>query len=211
MVSGTFMVSSRCRTIPRYCARACFAGNPDRGQFTAASSGSRLCQHQTDADSEDTSRFPHQPVAAARAHRDAAAGLRRHGGGARRGTLRARARRPRQARPHQARPVARPGSPTARPRPRRCPLRAARRPLWRAARSSRPTTSGIPTSPSCRWKAQRRLAAQHELGLDLPHPDFGPSGGYPYGIPYTVVTSSHPLVDVSFTYASERKLDGIKV
>jgi len=26
-----------------------------------------------------------------------------------------------------------------------------------------------------------------------------------------VVTSSHPLVDVSFTYASERKLDGIKV
>ncbi len=35
------------------------------------------------------------------------------------------------------------------------------------------------------------------------HPDFGPSGGYPYGIPYTVVTSSHPLVHVSFTYASE--------
>lgn len=35
------------------------------------------------------------------------------------------------------------------------------------------------------------------------HPDFGPSGGYPYGIPYTVVTSSHPLVHVSFKYASE--------
>jgi hypothetical protein len=35
------------------------------------------------------------------------------------------------------------------------------------------------------------------------HPDFGPSGGYPYGIPYTVVTSSHPLVTVHFQYASE--------
>jgi hypothetical protein len=40
-------------------------------------------------------------------------------------------------------------------------------------------------------------------GTDL-HPDFGPnSGGYPYGIPVTVVTSSHPLAAVSFTYADE--------
>jgi len=36
------------------------------------------------------------------------------------------------------------------------------------------------------------------------HPDFGPHpGGYPYGLPYTVVTSSHPLVAVHFRYASE--------
>jgi hypothetical protein len=36
------------------------------------------------------------------------------------------------------------------------------------------------------------------------HPDFGPNtGGYPYGIPYTVVTNAHPKVHVSFTYASE--------
>ena len=36
------------------------------------------------------------------------------------------------------------------------------------------------------------------------HPDFGPnSGGYPYGIPFTVVTSAHPSVPVSFQYASE--------
>ena len=38
------------------------------------------------------------------------------------------------------------------------------------------------------------------------HPDFGPSYGaqpVPYGIPYTVVTSSHPTVRVHFTYASE--------
>jgi len=35
------------------------------------------------------------------------------------------------------------------------------------------------------------------------HPDFGPSGGYPYGIPYNVVTSAHRLVNVHFQYASE--------
>ena len=36
------------------------------------------------------------------------------------------------------------------------------------------------------------------------HPDFGANpGGYPYGIPYTVVTSSHPLVTVHFRYASQ--------
>lgn len=36
------------------------------------------------------------------------------------------------------------------------------------------------------------------------HPDFGPDpGGYPYGIPFTLVTSAHPSVPVSFEYASE--------
>jgi hypothetical protein len=35
------------------------------------------------------------------------------------------------------------------------------------------------------------------------HPDFGPSGGYPYGIPYNVVSSSHAMVRVHFQYASE--------
>ncbi len=36
------------------------------------------------------------------------------------------------------------------------------------------------------------------------HPDFGPDpGGYPYGIPFTVVTNKHPVVRVSFQYASE--------
>jgi hypothetical protein len=35
------------------------------------------------------------------------------------------------------------------------------------------------------------------------HPDFGPSGGYPYGIPYTIVTSKHRLVRIAFKYASE--------
>ena len=36
------------------------------------------------------------------------------------------------------------------------------------------------------------------------HPDFGPnSGGYPYGIPFTIVTRKHKLVKIKFTYASE--------
>jgi hypothetical protein len=36
------------------------------------------------------------------------------------------------------------------------------------------------------------------------HPDFGPnSGGFPFGIPYTVVTSAHPLVSITFQFAPE--------
>lgn len=36
------------------------------------------------------------------------------------------------------------------------------------------------------------------------HPDFGPNpGGYPYGIPFTVVTGKQSLVKVTFQYASE--------
>jgi len=41
------------------------------------------------------------------------------------------------------------------------------------------------------------------------HPDFGPDpGGYPYGIPFTVVTSAHPSVAVSFEYATESDTGG---
>jgi hypothetical protein len=36
------------------------------------------------------------------------------------------------------------------------------------------------------------------------HPDFGPDqGGYPYGIPYAIVTSAHKTVRVKFFYASQ--------
>jgi hypothetical protein len=39
------------------------------------------------------------------------------------------------------------------------------------------------------------------------HPDFGDSGGaMPYGIPYTIVDSSHPRVTVDFEYADESDL-----
>jgi hypothetical protein len=36
------------------------------------------------------------------------------------------------------------------------------------------------------------------------HPDFGPDqGGYPYGIPYAIVTSAHKTVRIKFTYAGQ--------
>jgi hypothetical protein len=37
----------------------------------------------------------------------------------------------------------------------------------------------------------------------LLHPDFGPSGGVPYGIPFNVVDSSHPKINIAFDYSSE--------
>jgi len=47
------------------------------------------------------------------------------------------------------------------------------------------------------------MRSMGSAGLDL-HPDFGPNGGgFPFGIPYNIVTSSHPLVPVKFQYASE--------
>jgi hypothetical protein len=48
------------------------------------------------------------------------------------------------------------------------------------------------------------LASMNSSTTNL-HPDFGPSGDptNPYGMPYTVVPSGHPLVSVSFQYASE--------
>ena len=43
-----------------------------------------------------------------------------------------------------------------------------------------------------------------DAGTTYLHPDFGPNGGgYPYGIPYTVVTSSFPTVHIRFRYSSE--------
>jgi hypothetical protein len=59
--------------------------------------------------------------------------------------------------------------------------------------------SALPVAPqSAAW-----LASMGAAGTDL-HPDFGPDqGGYPYGIPVTVVTGSHPLAAVSFTYGDE--------
>ena len=35
------------------------------------------------------------------------------------------------------------------------------------------------------------------------HPDFGPSGGYPYGIPFTIVSNATPTVHIHFQYASD--------
>ena len=58
----------------------------------------------------------------------------------------------------------------------------------------------LPVHPrSAQWIASMGGAGR------LLHPDFGSSGdpANPYGIPYTVVGSSHPSVTVAFAYASE--------
>jgi len=60
--------------------------------------------------------------------------------------------------------------------------------------------SKLPVDPhSAQW-----LASMNAGSTKL-HPDFGSSGdpSAPYGIPYTVVTDSHPKVNVSFQYADE--------
>jgi hypothetical protein len=60
--------------------------------------------------------------------------------------------------------------------------------------------SGLPVNAnSAAWIANSGGAAR------MLHPDFGPSGdpNVPYGIPFAVVDSSHPKVNVTFDYSSE--------
>ena len=59
--------------------------------------------------------------------------------------------------------------------------------------------SKLPVNPhSAAW-----LRSMDSASTNL-HPDFGPNpGGFPFGIPYNIVTSSHPLVSVTFQYASQ--------
>ncbi len=90
------------------------------------------------------------------------------------------------------------------------------------ARAASPTGGGttVPGAPNCPmfpasnvWNTDISklpvnahsaawLQSMDSAGLDL-HPDFGPSGGFPYGIPYNIVTSAQPLVPIKFQYASE--------
>jgi hypothetical protein len=47
------------------------------------------------------------------------------------------------------------------------------------------------------------MRSMHASSLNL-HPDFGPNpGGTPFGIPFNVVTSKHPLIKVHFSQPSE--------
>jgi hypothetical protein len=60
--------------------------------------------------------------------------------------------------------------------------------------------SSLPVDPhSAQW-----MASMDSATTNL-HPDFGPSGdpSTPYGIPYTVVAPTTPLVPITFQYASE--------
>jgi len=90
------------------------------------------------------------------------------------------------------------------------------------ARAASPTGGGttVPGAPNCPmfpasnvWNTDISqlpvnahsaawLRSMDSASLDL-HPDFGPSGGFPYGIPYNIVTSAQPLVPIKFQYASE--------
>jgi hypothetical protein len=60
--------------------------------------------------------------------------------------------------------------------------------------------TNLPVNPhSAQW-----LASMDAATTNL-HPDFGPSGDptNPYGMPYTIVPTGHPFVNVAFQYASE--------
>jgi hypothetical protein len=59
--------------------------------------------------------------------------------------------------------------------------------------------SKLPVTPrSAAW-----LGSMNASATKL-HPDFGPNpGAFPYGIPFNIYTSAHPLVRIHFTYASE--------
>lgn len=59
--------------------------------------------------------------------------------------------------------------------------------------------SRLPVNPrSAAW--MRSMNSAHTYL----HPDFGPNpGGYPYGLPFTIVNHAHRLVRLSFQYASD--------
>jgi hypothetical protein len=58
--------------------------------------------------------------------------------------------------------------------------------------------SSLPVHPrSATWMASMGGPSK------LLHPDFGPSGAFPYGIPFNVVDSAHPRINLTFGYSSE--------
>jgi hypothetical protein len=76
---------------------------------------------------------------------------------------------------------------------------AARCPLFPADNVWNTNISKLPVdSHSAVWMASMDSASTYL------HPDFGPDpGGYPYGIPFTIVTSATKRVHIKFEYASE--------
>ncbi|HXY43164.1 MAG TPA: hypothetical protein VEH29_03165 [Acidimicrobiales bacterium] len=58
--------------------------------------------------------------------------------------------------------------------------------------------TGLPVDPhSATWLASMDASSTYL------HPDYGPSGGFPYGIPWQIVKPAQPLVRITFLYASE--------
>ncbi len=99
------------------------------------------------------------------------------------------------------------------------PVRAANAPVRAVVAPA--LTTPVPGAPNCPmfpadnvWNTNiaklpvNRHSAAWLASMDSAttylHPDFGPNpGGYPYGIPFTIVTRKHKLVTIKFTYASE--------
>jgi len=82
--------------------------------------------------------------------------------------------------------------PTTVPGASNCPMFPADN-IWNTDISRLPVNTH-----SAAWMASMQSSTTHL------HPDFGPNqSGYPYGIPFTIVTNAHPLVNVKFVYASE--------
>ena len=95
------------------------------------------------------------------------------------------------------------------------PARSAAGPAVSAASTTVPGAAGCPMFPADNvWNTNISklpvdahsaawLRSMDAAGTYL-HPDFGPDpGGYPYGMPFTIVTKSTPLVRIRFQYASE--------
>lgn len=95
-----------------------------------------------------------------------------------------------------------PHAPTpARPKPpagTSAPLPGTTCPIFPADSIWHASVSGLPINVrSAQWLSHMQ-ASTRKL-----HPDFGPSGGVPYGIPFTVVAGAHAKVAVTFDYADE--------
>jgi hypothetical protein len=114
-----------------------------------------------------------------------------------------------QSRPAQATAALRPSRTAARP------SRGTARHAGTAAAAAPGTT--VPGAPNCPmlpadnvWntdisqlpvnpRSAAWMRSMDSASTNL-HPDFGPNqGGYPFGIPYTIVNNSHPLVRIAFS------------
>jgi hypothetical protein len=97
-----------------------------------------------------------------------------------------------QVRPAAPATEAAPAAGTTVPGARRCPMFPANN-VWNTDISQLPVSKR-----SAEWLRGMASASTYL------HPDFGPDqGGYPYGIPYNVVTNSHPGIRLKFEYATE--------
>jgi hypothetical protein len=107
--------------------------------------------------------------------------------------------RPALTRPAAARPARVATERHASPRPSTTVPGAKSCPLFPANNVWNTDISRLPVDPhSAAWLRSM------DSGSTYLHPDFGPdAGGYPYGIPFVVVTNAQPTVHLRFQYSSE--------